>query len=154
MSVIKWRKDGGLMPTFPTFSGIVEDFFRDDDNFFPTWRNRLVGGFTVPAVNIRETKDQFMLEVAAPGLKKDDFVVEVDNGMLVVRAEKSVEKEDKGDDYTRQEFSYESFRRSFWLPENVNSDAIKATYKNGILNIALPKTEIEEPHMKKMIKIA
>lgn len=155
MSLIKWRKNGETMPSFPSFNGWVDNFFRDDDDFVRAWRNRWNGGeMTVPAVNVSETKDAVYLEVGVPGMKKKDFKLSIENGMLIISAETKAEKEDKGKDYTRKEFNYRSFRRSFWLPENVDSEAIKANYKEGILKISLPKIEVKEKETAKVIKIA
>ena len=151
MSLIKWRKDGGMFPSFPSLTGMVDNFFRDDDDFFNQWRS---GKGTLPAVNINETKDAFNVEVAAPGMEKKDFKVEVENGVLCISAETKEEKEEKDDKYTRKEFSYSSFKRSFWLPDNVDADAVKANYKDGILKISLPKTEVEETAPAKVIEIS
>jgi HSP20 family protein len=147
MSLIKWRNRNDLMPTFPNW---VDNFFRDDDFFANRWTREL----TVPAVNVKETDTAFDLEVAAPGMKKDDFKLEVKEGMLYISAETKMEKEEKENDYTRREFSYSTFERSFWLPENVKSDNIKATYKDGILMITLPKVKVEKKEPSKLIKIA
>lgn len=100
-----------------------------------------------------ETDTAFDLEVAAPGMKKEDFKLEVKEGMLYISAATKMEKEEKDDNYTRKEFSYSTFERSFWLPENVKSDNIKAAYKDGILTITLPKVKVEKKEPAKMIKI-
>jgi HSP20 family protein len=147
MSLIKWRNPNELMPAFPNW---VENFFRDDDFFANRWTREM----TVPAVNVKETERDFTLEVAAPGMKKEDFMVEVKEGNLCISAEAKMEKEEKGENYTRKEFSFTSFNRSFWLPENVKSDDIKATYKEGILYISMPKVKVEKKEPSKLIKIA
>ena len=146
MSLIKWRNPGELMPAFPNW---MENFMRDDDFFANRWTREM----TVPAVNVKETDKEFMLEVAAPGMKKDDFKVEVKEGNLYLSAETKMEKEEKSENYTRREFSFSSFNRSFWLPENVKADDIKATYKDGILFISLPKVKVEKKEPGKVIKI-
>jgi HSP20 family protein len=137
MSLIPWINRTELLPSlnFPRL-------FRDGDFFFD---NRWVGGeMTVPAVNVCETKKAFELEVAAPGMKKKDFKVEVKDGHLFISSETKTEKEEKGEDYTRKEFSFNSFCRSFMLPENVMPENVKATYTDGILKITVPKAKVEE----------
>lgn len=135
-----------MMPAFPNW---IENFFRDDDFFANRWTREM----TVPAVNVKETDKDFTLEVAAPGMKKEDFKVEVKEGNLCISAENKMEKEEKEEGYTRKEFSFTSFTRSFWLPENVKSDDIKANYKDGILHITLPKVKVEKKEPSKVIKI-
>lgn len=106
---------------------------------------------SLPAVNIQETADAFDIQVAAPGMKKDDFDIDVTDGTLTISAETKSESEDKseGDDekgggYHRREFSYSSFQRRFQLPDNVREEDIKASYEDGILKLELPKLEPEE----------
>lgn len=108
----------------------------------------------LPAVNIRETDDVYLIDFAAPGYQKDDFVIEVNNDVLTVSSEKKVEEVDKEGDFTKKEFSYESFSRSFNLPDLVETDKIKATYKNGILEIKIPKKEEAKPKPVKQIKVS
>lgn len=122
---------------FPSFRSMMEDFW-NTDGFFnkPIFEN----GF-LPAVNIRDKKDSYELEVSAPGFKKEDFKVSTDDGMLIISAETSSENEEENDSYTRKEFSRSSFSRSFNLPENVLEEDIKARYNDGLLQIALRKTE-------------
>lgn len=146
MSLIKWRSPSEMMPAIPNW---MDNFFRDDDFFANRWTREM----TVPAVNVQETEKEFRLEVAAPGMKKEDFKLEVKEGMLYISAETKEEKEMKEEGYTRKEFNYHSFSRSFWLPENVKSDDIKATYKDGILNLVLPKAKVEKKVPTKLIEI-
>ncbi len=122
---------------FPTLSTMVEHFFRDDDGFFNNWPTNP----SMPAVNITETSDSFRLEVAAPGLKKEDIKVEVDKGVLTIVSENQMENKETKNDFTRREFQYSSFRRSFWLPENVAEEDIKAKYENGLLQITMAKKD-------------
>jgi HSP20 family protein len=150
MSVVKWRNPNELLPSL-TIPKWVDNFFRDDDFFDSRWMRREM---TVPSVNVFETKDAYNLEVAAPGMKKSDFKVEVKEGMLTISAEMKAEKEEKDDNYTRKEFSYRSFSRSFWLPENIKSDNVKATYTDGILKIALPKVKAEKEVPAKLVPIS
>ena len=129
---------------------LFEEFFK------PDWFGGLEGMNTsVPAVNILENETGFELELAAPGMKKEDFNIEVDKNVLTISNEQESERteEDKDKKYSRREFYYASFRRSFNLPETVNSDEIKAAYNDGILRIAIPKKEEALPKPKRMIEI-
>lgn len=110
----------------------------------------------IPAVNIKENETDFTIELAAPGLKKEDFYVEVDNNVLTISAEvknETTETDEKGK-YSRKEFSYNSFKRSFTLPETINEDTIVATYEHGVLNLTMPKKEEALPKAKRLIEIA
>ena len=109
--------------------------------------------FTVPAVNIIEEENSFKIDLAAPGLKKDNFKIEVDNNKLTVTSEVESEKHIKKDNFTRKEFDFSSFTRTFALTENIDVDGIKASYKNGVLSIVLPKKE-EKKEIKKMVEIS
>lgn len=95
----------------------------------------------VPAVNIQEDEKQFILEFAVPGMHKDDFKINLENQMLTISSEVKDENEENKPNYTRKEFVYNSFSRSFTLPKNIVADKIKADYKDGILNISIPKDE-------------
>ncbi len=109
---------------------------------------------TLPSVNIKETTDAFEVEVAAPGFNKSDFNIELNNGVLTISSEKQISEEVKDDErIARQEFSYQSFTRSFTLPELVEDEKITAKYKNGILTINIPKKEEAKPKPAKQIKI-
>ena len=132
---------------YPTFTDLLENIER---NFLG--RVDETSG-DIPAVNIKEEKDKFVLELAAPGMKKDDFKINLDNYQLTISAETKSEKKEKEDSYTRREFVYNSFSRSFTLPKTIDIDKIKADYRNGILDIVLPKKE-EETKLTKQIKIS
>ena len=95
----------------------------------------------MPSVNIVENKDNYEVSLAAPGMKKDDFKIDIDSNTLTISAEKEEKKEEKEERYTRKEFNYTSFSRSFSLPDWVNKDKIDASYENGLLKLILPKTE-------------
>ena len=104
------------------------------------------GGFSgrmmnVPAVNITDRKDDYLVSMAAPGLKKEDFKIDVEGNMLTISSEKEEKNEEKDEKYTRQEYSYSSFGRSFTLPNEVNKDKIDAHYQDGVLKLVLPKKE-------------
>jgi len=113
------------------------------DNYFKPWKDLFDfnGGrtytATVPAVNITEEKDQFKLTVAAPGMDKDDFKINIDDDVLTI----SAEAEEEEDTPTRQEYNYSSFTRSFRLPGSIVKDKVEAKYKDGILKLYLPKTD-------------
>lgn len=134
MSLIKWRDR-----TLPTTNMFFDNFFRDDDNLFPSfYRER-----TVPAVNVSEDDKFFKVELAAPGMVRDDFHVSIERNMLLIKSEKEEEKEEEGKTWTRKEYNYTAFERSFWMPENVLPEKISATYREGILTVVLPKKEVE-----------
>lgn len=108
---------------------------------------------TFPPVNIQETETGFELELSVPGRKKEDFNVEIDEHILTITSEAKKEEEVKGENYTRKEFSYSSFKRAFTLPETINEEGIKASYENGILSFTLPKKEEALPKPKRLIEI-
>ncbi len=139
---------------FPTVPTLFNDFFTKD---LWDWEvgNTSSSNTTVPAINVRETKDNFEVEVAAPGMKKDDFKIELNGNMLTISSEKQNEWEDKeGERYTRREFSYQSFQRSFQLPKDVvDEDKIKAKYENGLLHMVIPKKEHARQRPPRMIEI-
>ncbi len=128
------------------------------NGFFDEFLNRGLGEFvgndtqhSQPAVNVTETDQYFKLEVAAPGFSKQQFALNVENGHLVVtgqREEKTEEAPSEKSRFLRREFRYESFKRSFKLPNSVNQDSISAVYENGVLNIELPKKEEAKPVTK------
>ena len=137
MALIKWNSDANLLPAI---SGWLDDFFPDTNEMFrPALR-----GASLPAVNITENNDAFNVKVAAPGFKKEDFKLELHNGYLTISGETKEEKEDQNERYTRQEYRYSSFNRSFTLPENVRAEEIAAEYNDGILKVTLPKKKTEE----------
>jgi len=125
----------------PLFDTMVENFFASDNDFESWWK----GARSMPAVNVVENDDNYVMEVAAPGMKKENFNIEVKEGMIVISAENKQEEEKKDDNFTRREFSYSKFTRSFRLPENVNADNIAAHYEDGILKLNLPKKEVTAP---------
>ncbi len=96
----------------------------------------------IPNANINETEKEYKIELAVPGLDKKDFKVAVDNGVLYVSSEKEEDRKEEDANYTRREYSYNSFRRTFSLPDNCIAEKIKAKYENGILNLVLPKKEV------------
>ncbi|MEY3236917.1 MAG: hypothetical protein RI883_1018 [Bacteroidota bacterium] len=130
----------------------------DTDNFIsPRFFDLDGDGFefakSVPSVNINETEKEFKIEMAAPGLQRKDIKVEVENGILSISSEKEHESSEEKKNYTRKEYSYHSFNRSFSLPSNSLPDKINAKYDNGILNITLPKKEVTVSKPAKEIKV-
>lgn len=124
---------------FPTWSNWLDNLFnRDLQSVFTSNFNT---GITLPKVNIKENADDFVVEIAVPGLKKSDFHIDLDNQVLSISTEVKEENEQKNVHYTRKEFSYSSFKRTFVLPESVNDKKINANYNEGILSILLPKKE-------------
>jgi HSP20 family protein len=113
------------------------DFF-DADNFFNT--NWLAERSGYPAVNVAEKDNEYCIDLAVPGYKKEDFKVKVNNDILTVSAEAKTENKEEKKEYTRKEYSYSSFSRSFQLPDNVKDDQITAKYEDGMLKLSLPKT--------------
>jgi HSP20 family protein len=122
-----------------------------DDDFFPVLSNRTS---SMPAVNIREDEKNYILDLAIPGMDKKDLKIDMNEDVLTISSESRNETEENKDGYKRKEFSYSSFCRSFYIPENVNKDKIEATYKDGILNVTLPKEEEEKSKISKEIKIS
>ena len=142
------RRNEGYFPSF------VDRFF---NNELMDWGNSNFSSTntSLPAVNVKETGDDYMIEVAAPGMKKKDFKINYHNNVLTISSERQEEKEDKDDNYSRKEFSYQSFQRSFTVPQqSVDGDKIEASYNDGILNIKLPKREELKPKPAKEIKIS
>ncbi len=130
------------------------DRFFKNDLFDWSNRNFSTTNTTLPAVNIKEDRDGFEVEMSAPGLEKEDFKIELKNRVLTISSEKKVENETKdGQQFTQREFSYQSFSRSFTLPETVEEEKILAKYENGILLINIPKKEEAKQKPAKQIKI-
>ena len=147
MTLIKWKNNFTNPAPQSTFSDFFNDFFNDSlmsRDYFKS----------VPAVNISDRANDFYIEVAAPGFSKEDFKVNVENEVLTISAEKKNEKKDENSRYTRKEFSYSAFKRSFSLPEHVEADKIEAAHKNGVLTLSLPKKEEAKQKAAKEIKVS
>ncbi len=148
MTLVKFNNRNRLFPwnngglrNLLNYDPFINDDLLEDDSF-------------MPAMNVKEHDKDFEIEFAAPGFSKKDFDVSIDGDMLHVCGEKSMEKEEKDDDYTRKEFSYNSFKRSLKLPETVNADKkVKASYNDGILKLNLLKKEESKTTPKKKIEI-
>lgn len=138
----------------PVVSPSLFNRFFDDDIFDWASRNFSKTETTLPQVNIRENADAFVVEVAAPGFEKTDFKIEIDGDRLSISSEKKLENETKeGERFTKREFSYQSFTRSFTLPKTADGDRIAANYDKGILEVSIPKREEAKPKPARMIEI-
>lgn len=127
------------------FPSVLDEFFK------PDWVG--ASNISVPPVNIRETDTSYEVELSAPGKSKEDFNIDVDQNVLTISSEFKTENKSEEGKYTRREFSFSSFRRSFTLPETVNDENITARYENGILSLTLPKKEEALPKAKRTIQI-
>jgi HSP20 family protein len=134
MTLVKFneRKDSGLLS--PVFNDIFENFFND-----AFVSDRMVS--RVPAVNISETDGHYHIELAAPGLKKEDFKLNLDRNVLTISAEKQSEQTENDKKYNKREYSYSSFVRSFTLPDSADDGNIEAEYTDGVLKINVAKRE-------------
>jgi len=110
--------------------------------------------FSDPAANIIELNDSFQLEIAAPGMTREDFRINLDNNILTISAEFDDQKREEGKNYSRKEFYYGSFSRSFTMPKTIDLDRIRAEYTDGILKIVLPKKEEAKTELKKEIRVS
>src|SRR5208283_1319203 len=127
------------------YPSLFRHFFVNDLLNGSNW-NRPFDKASLPAVNINENKDGFKVEMAVPGYEKNDFKIELSNDQLSISSEKNVENEIKeNQQFTRKEYSYQSFSRSFVLPNSADSDKIEARYDNGILTVSVPKMEEAKP---------
>lgn len=141
MALIRWNN---RIPLADMFS----NFF--DSDFIDYFNRR----GSDPAANIIEHPESFELNLAAPGLKKEDFKINLEDNVLTISSELENEKHEEGKNFTRKEFFYGSFSRSFTLPKTINTDKIKADYENGILTVMLPKKDEARVDIKKEIKIS
>lgn len=146
MSIVRRRDAGSMLPDL-WGNFLNQDVFGWDSNFVNE-------GQSLPAVNIKENKDSFQVEMAAPGMKKSDFKIQIDGSALIISSEKKHEDEQKKDNYSRREFSYQSFYRTFHLPkEIVDSDKINAKYEDGILKLEIPKREESKHKPSRLIDV-
>ena len=122
-----------------------------DDDFFPGFSSR---ANTMPSVNIRENDKNYTLELAVPGIDKKELKIDINEDVLTISSETKNESEENRDGYKRKEFSYTSFCRSFYIPENANRDKIEANYKDGVLSVVLPKHEVEKSKITRQIEIS
>ena len=132
------RRNSGFLPSF--LSGFDEELFNNRQNM----------KFSKVAVNIMERDEDYLVEMAIPGIKKEDIHIELDGNKLSIRGEAKEAKEINEENYTHREFSYGEFRRSFTLPKDVDGQNIEADYKDGVLNISVPKPEAKKKIVKKI----
>lgn len=133
---------------------LFSSFFESEPFFNSDWVGSKLLARHIPSANISETNGEFNIELAAPGMSKDDFHVTCENGVLTISAEKEEEKKKNEKNYTRREYNYSSFSRSFTLPDSVKADEVKAKYENGVLKLTVPKTEAAKKQSKKSIAIS
>ena len=133
----------------PFFPSLVDELFNQDRRV----RTSSISS-TTPAVNLIEQDTQFLIELAAPGNKKEDFEIEIEDGILSISSSNKEDNTSEKETFTRHEFSYNSFRRSFTIPESVDNSSIEASYSEGVLLIKLLKLEEALPQPKKLIKIS
>jgi HSP20 family protein len=132
-----------------TYPSLFDSLFSEVDFFADNRSN----GLSVPAVNVKEDADGFNIELAAPGLKKDDFKINIDEKTLTISSEVKNEESEVKENYTRKEFSYTSFSRSFRLPKTVDIDKVEASHENGVLYLVLPKKEEAKPKEPRLITV-
>lgn len=138
--------------TLPSFSSWVDNFF--ESGMGTGFLSNFNTGISLPAVNIKENADEFFLEIAVPGMKKSDFNIDLDNKVLSISSEVKEDHEEHKENYTRREFGYSSFKRTFTLPDTIASEKINAEYKDGILKIHLPKREEAKEKPVKRIDVS
>jgi HSP20 family protein len=150
MSIVK-RNNGSMLPASPR--ALFDDFFSRE---LFNWGNTNFSSTltTVPSVNIKESDENFEVEVAAPGMEKKDFTITLEGNLLTISSSRKNETEENKDQYTRREFSYQSFRRSFELAKDVvDEEHIQAKYDNGVLKLTIPKTEKAKKQAPRLIEI-
>lgn len=136
--------------------GMPNELFNGGSEWFPSrmFKRSLLSDLSMPAVNIKDNDDVYELEFAVPGYRKEDLKVNVKDGVITISSEKKVEKDEKEENYTRREFSYSSFERSFLLPENVDPEKVKAKVTDGVLNLSIGKTKAKPAIKGREIKIS
>ena len=150
MAIARWNANKRNLPSWPSW---FDDFWNRD---FLDWDNKNFSATdsTLPSVNVKETEDNYEVEVAAPGMDKKDFHITLDGNLLTISSEKQTNHEQEKGNYTRREFSYQSFQRSFELPKDVvDEESIEAKYNNGVLHLVIPKKEEAKKKAPKMIEV-
>ncbi len=143
MTLLKFQKETPARSLFPNSVDLFNEFFNDfTSSDFRKWN--------APAVNISENDQAYKLQLAVPGLQKEDFKISIENDTLIISAEQKTENTEKTERFSRKEFSFSSFTRRFNLPENVNQQAIIAGYENGIMQVTLPKKAEEKPKTREI----
>ncbi len=143
MNLVKFKPSRNpFQDSMTPFSSFFDSFFNETNDAL---NNVETANFFKPTVDVKETETAFELDFSLAGMEKEDVKIELKENRLTVSGEHKVEKEDKTAKYHRIENKYGSFSRSFLLPDNVKNDAIEANFKNGVLNISIPKTELAQP---------
>lgn len=137
-------------PANQLYKSDFNKFFNHLDTMFPAKTLNNVAYNNIPAVNVKESENAFQIEVAAPGLKKEDFKLSLHENRLTISAKQEEKNEEKTEKFSRQEFNYSSFQRTFTLPKNVDGEKIGASYTDGILHVELPKKEEVKPAVKEI----
>jgi HSP20 family protein len=133
---------------------VFDDFFKPWNEWFTKGDNFFGRSLTVPSVNITEDAGGYQVSLAAPGLKREDFNIDLSGNILTISSEKEENKEEKEKKFTKREYNYTSFSRSFTLPDDVNKDKIEAKYEDGVLHLSLPtKEELKKDSAKKQIAV-
>ena len=148
MTLVRANRD-----MFPSFTGLFDDFFNTE---LGDWRrgNYSSSNTTLPKVNIKEDENGYVVEMAAPGMTKEDFNIKLDQNLLTISSEKNEENKEDDSRYSKREFAYHSFQRSFTLPDSADGEKIEASYENGILLVNIPKKEEAKPKPARTIAIA
>ncbi|MGI9533093.1 Hsp20/alpha crystallin family protein [Lutimonas sp.] len=148
----KLNRQRNNIGNYSGWAGLIDELF--SENVHPAKNSNFNEGLSQPKVNIKESDDSFILEMAVPGYKKSDFQVGIENEELTIAAELKTDKDKKVENYSRREFSYASFKRTFLLPETVEDNGIKASYEDGILLVSIPKKEEAKPKPARAIEIS
>lgn len=148
MSDVTKTESGKIKPAI--FTGLFDPFFKRQ---FSDWMGK---DFieTIPNVNILETPSAYHVEMAAPGLKKDDFSIKMDGDVVTISGSRQSEQTTEGKEFTRREYNYSSFSRSFTVPQQVDQNKITASYTDGVLKVDFPKMETKEATGAKKIKVS
>lgn len=142
-----------LTKTSERMPAFFEDFFKPWNEWFDNGGSAWNHVSSIPPVNITENKEDYLVSLAVPGMKKDDFKIDVDGNMMTISSEKGETKEEKDKRFTRKEYNYSSFSRSFTLPDEINKEKIEAKYEDGVLKLILPKKEEAKKSSAKQIAV-
>lgn len=144
-------RKNNTMTGFPAWDSFIDEFFGEGQGTVKT--ANFNKGLSTPKVNIKENEDAYTLDMAVPGFNKSDFVIDVEDETLSISLEVTKEDEKTEENYSRKEYGFASFKRSFSLPETVEDDKIEATYKDGILSLSIPKKEEAKPKPARKIMV-
>lgn len=156
-----------LIPTIKNGNKKIYDSSINSLPSLPSWFDEFLGnsfgnefvsnfntGLTLPAVNVLDSDNEFIVEMAVPGLNKSDFDINIDNSLLSIGVHREAKQDERIENYTIREFGYSSFKRTFTIPKSVDIDKISATYNDGIMKVLLPKREEAKKKPIKNIKIS